>query len=246
MNDFRADLHIHSVLSPCGDLEMSPRKIIDRAREMKIDILGITDHNTTKHGPLMRRLGAEQDIFVLTGAEVTSREEVHCLAFFENDCQLEKFQQYLESSLVSFPNDPKRFGHQVEVDENEIILNEVENLLINVTDQSVDQVEQMVHRLGGLFIPAHVNRTRNSLISQLGFVPQGLNVDALEISRHISREDFLKTYSYLSDFTFIQSSDAHFSEDIGRAPSVFRLENRSFFEIRLALGNKEGREVIIP
>jgi 3',5'-nucleoside bisphosphate phosphatase len=63
---------------------------------MQIDILGISDHNSTRHGPLMRRLGEESGIFVLTGAEVTSREEVHCLTFFENDIQLEIFQQYLD------------------------------------------------------------------------------------------------------------------------------------------------------
>jgi 3',5'-nucleoside bisphosphate phosphatase len=246
MKEFRADLHIHSVLSPCGDLEMSPRNIINRALDMKLDILGITDHNSTKHGPLMRRLGLEKKIFVLTGAEVTSREEAHCLAFFENDDQLTVFQKYLDEKIIPFPNDTLRFGHQVVVDENELILHEEENLLFNAIDQSVDDIEQMVHMLGGLFIPAHINRTRNSLISQLGFIPSGLKADALELSRHISKEEFLGYNPYLKDYTFLHSSDAHFPDDIGIAPSVLQLKEISFAEIRMALAGTEGRKVIFP
>jgi 3',5'-nucleoside bisphosphate phosphatase len=246
MKDFRADLHIHSVLSPCGDLEMSPRNIITRALEMKLDILGISDHNSTKHGPLMRKLGLEKGVFVLTGAEVTSREEAHCLAFFENDDQLTVFQHYLDEKIIPFPNDTRRFGHQVVVDEDENILYEEVNLLFNAIDQSVDQIAEMVHKLGGLFIPAHVNRSRNSLISQLGFVPADLKADALELSRHISKDEFIRSNSYLKDYTFIHSSDAHFPEDIGIAPSVFRLEEISFGEIKMALAKEGGREVVFP
>ncbi len=246
MNDYRADLHIHSVLSPCGDLDMSPRNIISHAVEKQIDILGITDHNSTRHGPLMRRLGKEKGIFVLTGAEVTTREEVHCLAFFETDRQLHLFQEFLDASLIPFRNDPQRFGHQVVVDENDNILDEVENLLVYAIDRDIDQVEEMVHSLGGLFIPAHINRGINSLISQLGFVPEGIKADALEISRHTGKKEFLGDNPYLSDFTFLQNSDAHFPGDIGRVFSMFRMEEASFNEIKMALAGKNGRRVVLP
>lgn len=246
MNDFKTDLHIHSVLSPCGDLEMSPRNIIRMAVDKQIDILGITDHNSTRHGPLMRRLGADNGVFVLTGAEVTSREEVHCLAFFENDGQLALFQEYLDNKLIAFPNDPSRFGHQVVVDEYENIVDEVENLLIYSIDQSIGQIESVVHEYEGLFIPAHINRPGNSLISQLGFVPSDLNADALELSGNINKEEFLEANSYLSGFSFIRSSDAHYPPDVGRAFSLFRLKEISFKEIKMALAKEGGREVLLP
>jgi len=246
MKDYRADLHIHSVLSPCGDLDMSPRNIIRHAVRRQIDILGITDHNSTRHGPLMRKLGKEHGVFVLTGAEVTSREEVHCLAFFETDEQLTSFQEYLDKELMPFRNDPGRFGHQVVVDKDDNIVDEVENLLIYSIDQGVDQIEQMVHSLEGLFIPAHVNRAINSILSQLGFMPSGIKADALEISRHVGRKEFLDEHPDLSHFTFIQSSDAHFPEDIGRVFSLFRIKEVNFGEIKMALACKEGRRVVRP
>ncbi|MGC9343178.1 MAG: PHP domain-containing protein, partial [Bacteroidales bacterium] len=88
MEEFRADLHIHSVLSPCGDLEMSPVKLVETAAAKGLDIIGITDHNTTLHCRLVKELGEEQGIFVLTGVEVNTKEEIHCLAFFEKDQDL--------------------------------------------------------------------------------------------------------------------------------------------------------------
>jgi len=91
MEFFRADLHIHTVLSPCGDLEMSPGNIVSEAAFKGLDIIGITDHNTTRHCDLIARLGSEKGIFVMQGAEVTTKEEVHCLAFFENTDTLKKF-----------------------------------------------------------------------------------------------------------------------------------------------------------
>ena len=83
MKKYRADLHIHTVLSPCGDLEMSPVNIVQKAKERSLNILGISDHNSTLHAPLIKKLAAKEGILVLMGAEVTTKEEVHCLCFFE-------------------------------------------------------------------------------------------------------------------------------------------------------------------
>jgi hypothetical protein len=232
MENYRADLHIHTVLSPCGDLEMSPGNIIRKAKEKGLDIIGITDHNTTKHCELAEKIGKANGVFVLKGAEVTTKEEVHCLAFFENVQLLNKFQLYLELHLPDIPNNPDKFGYQVVIDENENIIENVEKLLITALDQSIDQLEQKVHELGGLFIPAHVNRSKNSLISQLGFVPPGLKVEALELSKYITKEEFLMKNQYLKNYRFVQSSDAHFIENIGDAYSTFALKELTFEEIK--------------
>lgn len=244
MQQYRADLHIHTLLSPCGDLEMSPANIVEVAAQKKIDILGIADHNSTKHALLIKKLAAEKGIFTLCGAEVTTREEVHCLAFFENVDALAQFQQYLDEHIAKVKNDPKYFGHQVVVDEEEMIVEEVDHLLISAINQSVEQVEKKVHQLDGLFIPAHIDRPKYSLTSQLGFVPPDIKADALEISRHTTREEVLKKFPYLKSFTFTTSSDAHFPDDIGKKVCLFEMDALNFQEIKMALKGEDGRRVV--
>lgn len=245
MKKFRADLHMHTVLSPCGDLEMSPANIVRKASERGIDILGITDHNSTLHAPLIKELASREGIMVLMGAEVTTKEEVHCLCFFENEELLSQFQEYLNQHLPNIPNDTDRFGYQVVVNEEEEITDEIDCLLISGLNQGIEEIEKKVHALNGLFIPAHINKTVNSVISQLGFLPPDLKVDALEISQHTTKSEFIKKNKYLKNYNFIQSSDAHYIDNIGNAWTNFFMERRSFEEIKMALAGIDGRKIEI-
>jgi len=245
MNKYRADLHIHTVLSPCGSLEMSPVKIIEKAREKGLDIIGITDHNSTRHCKLISKLGKTAGIFVLMGAEVTTREEVHCLSFFENDDQLSEFQTYLELHLPPIPNNTEKFGYQVVVDADEHILDEIEFLLISALDQSIDQVEQKVHSLGGIFIPAHIDRPSYSITSQLGFIPEDLLIDGVEISANCKAEAITLFTGKRKNVAILRNSDAHYEDQIGKVFTIFEMEHRSFAEIRYALHGLQGRKVSI-
>ncbi len=243
MKIFRADLHTHTVLSPCGDLEMSPVNIVRIAKERGIDILGITDHNSTLHAVLIKQLAEREGILVMMGAEVTTKEEVHCLCFFETEQLLSEFQIYLDQHLPKIPNDTKYFGYQVVVNEEEEIVDEIDYLLISGLNQGIDEIEEKVHSLNGLFIPAHINKSINSVISQLGFLPPDLKVDALEISMHTTKEEFLSTNKYLKAYSFIQSSDAHYIDNIGNVCTNFLMEELSFAEVRKALKGEGGRRV---
>ncbi|MFA8450334.1 MAG: PHP domain-containing protein [Bacteroidales bacterium] len=243
MNIFKADLHIHTLLSPCGILEMSPNTIIQRAQEENLNIIGITDHNSTRQAPLIRKLGVDKNIFVLMGAEVTSKEEAHCLCFFEKESQLEKFQKYLDRYLTNIPNDPTQFGFQVVVDEKENIIYEEKKLLISAINQSIDEIFDTVQNLDGIFIPAHIDKGAFSLTSQLGFIPPDIRAHALEITKRTNLKDFITQFNYLNKFSFIQSSDAHQPEDIGKSYCMFSLEEPSFYEIKKALKGIENRKV---
>lgn len=243
MYDYKADLHIHTVLSPCGDLEMSPVNVVNFASSRGLDIIGITDHNTTRHCELIRELGNEKGIFVMAGAEVNSKEEIHSLAFFEKAEQLTEFQEYIDAWLAPVKNDPDKFGYQVQVNRNDEIIYQEEKLLFGVLDQSIDEIERKTHELKGIFIPAHVDRPRNSIYSQLGFFPEGLVADAIEISWASDPTEYISKHPELKEYTVVRSSDAHFPNDIGRATSLFTLRNRSFCEMKLAIEGKAGRGV---
>jgi PHP family Zn ribbon phosphoesterase len=244
MRFFRADLHIHTVLSPCGDLDMSPANIVSEAARKGIDIIGITDHNSTRHCDLVNRFAFEKGIFVMQGAEVTTKEEVHCLAFFENTDALNIFQEFLDANLPDIPNEPAIFGHQVQVDENEIIIYEEKRLLINAISKTIKEIEVFIHSINGLFIPSHIDRRKNSIYSQLGFLPENMKADALEISRASSIEQFSASHPEINDFTLIRCSDAHYPEHIGTVFTDYYIENASFHEIKMALSKINGRKVV--
>jgi PHP family Zn ribbon phosphoesterase len=232
---YRADLHIHTVLSPCGDIEMTPRHIVAQAKERGLHIIGITDHNNTRNSEEVKKTGDREGVYVLCGAEVTTKEEVHCLAFFETTEHLAAFQQFLDAHLPPIKNDEGKFGYQLIINEDEEILGEEEYLLINAIRKSIDEVADEVYRLDGIFIPAHIDKMQNSVLSQLGFLPPDLKVDALELSRHTDKAVFLKKNACLANYFFIQSSDAHYPEDIGCVYTELEMPDLNFQSIKKAM-----------
>ncbi len=244
MKTYKADLHVHTVLSPCADLEMGPKNIIQQAVHKKIDILGITDHNSTKQLPVMKQLADENGITLFYGVEVNTAEEVHCLAFFESYVLCQEFQKFLENHYRGITNKPRRFGDQVVVNAHEMIIEEVSELLIASISATINQVEKQVHELNGIFIPAHIDRRGNGILSQLGFIPGNLTVDAVELSKNQRVTPFLEEHPELKEYTFVQNSDAHYIENIGDAFTTFKLNAPTLAELKLALQKKNGREVL--
>jgi predicted metal-dependent phosphoesterase TrpH len=229
---YKADLHIHTILSPCGDLNMSPQSIVDTAISKGLHIIGITDHNSTRQAPLVKKIGEKQGLLVLCGCEITSKEEAHCLAFFKDDEVLNEFQTFLDARLPNIPNDSDKFGYQIVVDENEEIIYEEPRLLLSALNVDLDGLYDEVHRLGGIFIPAHINKPSTSLMSQLGFVPPDIKAHGMELSKFETPEKFIKRFAYLKKFKFIQNSDAHFLENIGEIYTELDLSELSFDAIK--------------
>lgn len=235
---------MHTVLSPCGSLEMSPTVIVDTALKKGLDIIGITDHNSTRQCAEVHRVGKEKELMVICGAEVTTKEEVHCLTFFENFEKLEAFQAYLDKHLPNIANDAERFGHQVWVNADEEIVGQEERLLISAINQSIDEVEAKVRQLDGLFIPAHIFRPSFSVYSQLGFMPFEIRPDAIGISARFNVEEQMRKHPELEHYTVLRSSDAHFPEQIGAHYSIIELKEASFEELRMALHRINERKVV--
>lgn len=241
----KADIHIHTVLSPCGDLDMSPVNIINKAKELNISILGITDHNSCRNAEVCAELGKENDIFVICGAEVTTKEEVHCLCFMPDINKLNEFQQFIDSKIIFFQNSPDKFGYQLVIDKDENIVDEVEHLLINAIDCDIKDLQVKVDELNGIFIPAHIDRPTFSISSQLGFIPTDLKFDVLELSYRAKQTNFLQNFPWFQNYRYIYNSDAHFINDIGRIYTEFELTSLNFENFRKAIiGNDKNNYII--
>lgn len=242
---YNTDFHIHTVLSPCGDLEMSPVAIIDRARSLHLDILGITDHNSTRQAQVIRELGEKSGITILTGAEVTTREEVHCLVFFDRTQELEAFQVILDENLPDIKNNTDKFGYQVAVNQNNEIIYTEERLLISALPLSIDALEEIVHNLNGLFIPAHVDRLRFGLLGQLGFIPDDLRADALEISPICDLQSLCNSHPEVRKHALVSGSDAHRLAEMGRCRTLLEMNSKGFTSIKKLLTGKEEKNIQI-
>lgn len=239
LKELRMDLHIHTCLSPCGDISMVPPTIIERALGAGLQGIAICDHNTGANVAAVRAAGAEKGLQVIAGMEVTTAEEIHLLALFDREIGLNAFDELVKAHL-SGANDPHAFGDQIIVDKHgdPVALEEV--LLIGAVDLEIGRIVEEVHRLNGLAIASHVDKQTFSLLSQLGFIPPDLDLDGVELSRHAGTQEQYP----LRDLPVIRCSDAHFPEEIGQADTTFVVQEATVAEIGLALAQKRGRRVV--
>ncbi len=220
----RIDLHIHSSLSACGADEMSPYFIIREALKRKLGLISITDHNAIRHSLLACEISKDKkNIKVLPGVEVTSREEVHILAYFGEISALVKLGEIIENLLPDLENKPEFFGHQVLYDNANEIVDLDYRLRQSAIDMSLDKLVEEIHKLKGIAIPAHIDKNKFSLISQLGFIDKNADFDALEVSKYKWNKERYKLGDTLSGFPLVCGSDSHTPDDIG----LFFMENRS-------------------
>lgn len=244
MESFRADLHVHTVLSPCAEIEMLPALIVQEALDRRIRLIAITDHNATANVIAVQEAAAGSGLTVLPGLELQTREEVHVLCLFDTLDQAETFQAIIDPLMPDIENKPDYFGVQLVVDSLGDLKREETRLLLTSADISIEQAFEDVDRLGGILIPAHVNRKGFGLIETLGFVPQDVRIEALEISRHISPEQARRAFPQIAGYPLIQNGDAHRLDDLLGATS-FMIEKPVIAELRLAICNQNGRTFII-
>lgn len=244
MESYRAELHIHTVVSPCAGVEMIPPFIVQEALEREINLIAITDHNSSANAGAVQKAAAGTGLTVLPGMELQTREEVHLVCLFDTLEQLAQWQDFVDQRMPPVENNIDFFGEQFVVDETGEFLRRETQLLLTSANLSLSEAVIEVHRLNGLAIPAHVNRKANSVIANLGFVPPDVPFDAIEISRHISPTDACQKFSQLKNFTLVQNGDVHYLGDFLGA-NLFSLTTPTVAELKLAFLNEQGRSVTI-
>lgn len=244
MKRFRADLHVHTVLSPCAGIEMIPPLIVQEALDRGIQAIAITDHNATANIEAVQKAAAGSQLIVLPGVELQTREEVHVLCLFDTLEQARAFQQWIDLHLPETPNNPDFFGEQFVVDETGEFIRREDRLLINSVAAGLKEAWEQVALLGGLLAPAHINRQAFGLLAVLGLVPDDVTLEALEISRHISPEDARKRYPQIRGYPLLQNGDVHFLDGF-LGSTYFSVEQMSVAEIRMAVRAEVGRSFSI-
>ncbi len=222
---------------------MLPHLIVAESLDRGIGLIAITDHNSSANCAAVQMAARGTSLTVLPGMEVQSREDVHALCLFDSLEQIDAWQAEIDQSLPDKHNRSDYFGDQLVVNENGDFLHREDRLLIVSTCLSLEEIWDKVNSLGGLVIPAHVNRATNGLIPILGKIPENIPFIALEISRHLHPSTAILSFPALGSYALVQGGDAHRLEDILGANS-FTIESPCLAEIRRAFqgeGNRSAR-----
>ncbi|MFA5689440.1 MAG: PHP domain-containing protein [Kiritimatiellales bacterium] len=222
------DFHIHSCLSPCASLDMSPREIVARSQRAGMNCIALTDHNCTRNLPAFHRACVAAGMHCLYGLEVTTAEEVHVLCLFDQLAPAVEFGEMIYARIPEIKNDPERFGEQPVITVDEEIIEFVDKLLVYAADISYFDLIPMALAAGALCIPAHIDREMYGALNVLGFLPE-LPYDALEA---VNRQMIDKKTA--ARWPVIQSSDAHAPEHIGRRYTEIDTAGFSVPELREA------------
>lgn len=236
MKELRADLHVHTCLSPCAEREMVPTAIVRRARAKGLDMIGVCDHNSAENVAAVARAGRSQSLCVIPGIEITSREEVHILGLFASEQRLMDLQGVVYENLAG-ENNEEFFGPQTVVDEHDRPAGTNTRFLLGATGLSLEEVVEAIHDCGGLAVASHIDRESFGLVGHLGFIPPGLKLDAVELSPQARPGGW-------GGFPVLRASDAHCLNDIGRSVTSIFAEQASVEEIGKALRKEDGRRVV--
>ncbi len=228
---YAADLHIHTALSPCCDNDMTPNNIVNMAYLKGLDIIAVTDHNSAGNIPAVMECAKSRGILVVPGIEVESREEVHILCYFPDLDTVIAMQRHVYEKLPYIKNRRDIFGEQYIMDENDEITGCVVPLLLGAVDLGLEEIVHITETLGGAAVPAHVDRDANSVISNLGMIPEEAGFKTVELSKRCSREKRQLIDNFIKGYEVIQSSDAHTLADISEREFFLSLDRKDIASV---------------
>jgi len=101
---------------------------------------------------------------------------------------------------------------------------------------------ERVRQIGGVCVPAHVDRPANSIISNLGFIPPDLDVQGVEISANSDPAEARQRFPQLKQYSLVGGGDAHRLKEMMRRTTL-KMRQATVVELALALAGEGDREV---
>ena len=228
MNRYYYDFHIHSCLSPCADNDMTPNNIAGMAALAGLNILALTDHNSSRNCPAFFAAAKKSGVIPVAGMELTTAEDIHMVCLFEQLEDALRFNDAVDERRIKVRNRPDIFGDQLILNENDEEIGREENLLTNATGISVDEAPSLVEQFNGVCYPAHIDREANGIIAVLGTFPTDLRGKWAELHDMDSADAYMQNFPALQSKRFLAGSDAHYLWDIPDKRHYFELEDEPY------------------
>lgn len=210
------DLHIHSCLSPCADDDMTPNNICNMAVIKGLDVIAITDHNSCLNLPAFDVCAKNLGLRLIYGCELQTIEEVHVLGLFQTLAEAMSMQEWIDAKLKKVEFDPAYFGNELRMNAQDEVISQEKNLLIISLDASIEETIDAIHEHSGAAVLAHAAGRHNSICVQLGFIPEDLKYDAIEVKKEEDMTYIKKIHPWITDDNtlWLMDSDAHRLIDI--------------------------------
>lgn len=208
------DLHIHSCLSPCADIEMTPNNIVNMSVLNGLNAIAITDHNSCKNCKALVEAGKKANLLVIPGMEICTNEDIHVICLFETVTDAENFSTYVYSNMPLIPHKPDIFGEQIIMNSDDIEISRESYLLLNATNISVNDILSTTNKYNGTALPAHIDRSSYSVISSLGDIPPEAGFNTIEISTKGNIEKMKSLHPIIKNKLILINSDSHYLENL--------------------------------
>ena len=219
------DLHIHSTLSPCASNDMTLHNIVNMACLKGLDIISLTDHNSAKNVEAIMDYARTKSLIVIPGIEVETYEGIHMLCYFKSCEDIKLFNKIIYQKIPRVQNNEQLLGEQLILDKNDCVVCKEVKMLLNSTCVKLNELTNLVHLMNGLVFTAHIDRKTNSIITILGFIPENLAIDGIEISHNAKLIEYQK--ETFSKYRIIQNSDAHYIGNICEKINYLKLKEKS-------------------
>ncbi|WP_316609005.1 PHP domain-containing protein [uncultured Ruminococcus sp.] len=217
------DLHLHSCLSPCGDMDMTPNNLVNMAKLLGLDVIALTDHNTSLNCEAAMKVGEEAGLLVIPGMELTTSEDIHAVCLFPTLEQALDFSRYVDENRFKVPNKAEIYGRQVIMNENDEEIGEIEHLLLPASFIGMYDAYRKVREFGGICYPAHIDRDSLSILSVLGEIDPYCGFRTAELADISKLPELRNQHPILDHMNIITCSDAHYLENMRDAANTLEL-----------------------
>lgn len=202
----KADLHVHSCLSPCAEITMVPTLICSKVKEKNIQMFSIVDHNSCNNLESFEKVCGT---ILIPGIEVTSLEEVHVLGYFSSIESVKNFYEIFREHLPKVQFNPESLGYQLLVNEKDEFVAFEEDYLLVASDLDLNGIIELILKFRGIPAYAHIDR-QFGVLYQLGIFPQNDGVKLAEVRTKEGWKTAIK-----AGYVPFTSSDAHRPDEIG-------------------------------
>lgn len=217
---------------------MTPNNLVNMAKLLGLDVIALTDHNTSLNCEAAMKIGESVGVTVIPGMELTTSEDIHAVCLFPTLERALEWSSYVDSRRIKIKNRPDIYGEQIIMNENDEKIGEIEHLLLPATEISIMNAHELVKKHGGICFPAHIDRDSLSILSVLGEIDPSCGFTTAELADFSLLEKLRRLHPILDTLHIITDSDAHYLENMREAEHTLEPEELSAHSVIELLDKK--------